>query len=242
MELLFLDTETTGTDLTRDRLCQISYQTKDGIQTGLFKPPVPISVKAMSITHITNEMVADQPSFQESPMYAELEKLLDNHILVAHNAPFDVAMLTAEGLKISNYICTLRLVSHLDQDASIPEYNLQYLRYFLKLNVTNANAHDAEGDVLVLAALFDRLMKKMLETTPDQTEALNQMIAISQQPFLRRIFKFGKYRGAKISDIAQQDPGYLEWLLQQKIADGDPNDPDTQTWIYSLKHHLGRTT
>ncbi len=241
MELLFLDTETTGNDIKNDRLCQVSYQTQAGIRTELFQPPLPISVKAMSITHITNDMVADKPSFAHSPMYSELEQLLTDHILVAHNAPFDVAMLTAEGLRIPTYICTLRLVSFLDEDGEIPEYNLQYLRYFLNLNVANAHAHDAEGDVLVLTALFQHLMTKMLSRVSDPNEALAQMIQISQQPFLRRTFKFGKYRGAKIADIAQQDPGYLEWLLQQKMADGDPNDPDTETWIYSLKHHLGRS-
>ena len=240
MQLLFLDTETTGNDLSRDRLCQVSYQSEAGIKTGLFRPPLPISVKAMSITHITNDAVANQPTFKDSPMFQELEQLLTDHILVAHNASFDVAMLAAEGLQIPTYICTLRLVSYLDEDGEIPEYNLQYLRYFFNLNIPEAHAHDAEGDVRVLAALFKLLQVKLLTRLPNEDEALAQMIQISQQPFLRRTFKFGKYRGLKIADIAQKDPGYLEWLLQQKMAEGNLKDPDTETWIYSLKHHLGR--
>ena len=56
--LIFLDTETTGTDKD-DRLCQIAFKTEAGlIVNELFNPGKPISVKAMSIHHITNEMVS----------------------------------------------------------------------------------------------------------------------------------------------------------------------------------------
>lgn len=60
MELIFLDTETTGNDVTKDRLCQICYRTSKGTRTEYFKPPVPVSIKAMSITHITNKMLVDE--------------------------------------------------------------------------------------------------------------------------------------------------------------------------------------
>src|SRR3990172_1989120 len=128
-KLIFLDTETTGNDIFTDRICQVCYQTSDGIYQGFFKPPVPISVKAMSITHITNKMVADKETFQGSQMKKDLEAMFTEGILVAHNAKFDCAMLEAEGMSIPKRICTLRVARHLDPENSIPEYNLQYLRY-----------------------------------------------------------------------------------------------------------------
>jgi len=64
---IFLDTETTGTS-EKDRLCQLAYKLETGeIVNELFKPPLPIAIEAMSIHHITNEMVAGQPAFKESP-------------------------------------------------------------------------------------------------------------------------------------------------------------------------------
>jgi DNA polymerase III epsilon subunit-like protein len=58
---IFLDTETTATD-EDDRLCQIAYKTEAGfIANELFYPGKTISIEAMSINHITNEMVKDKP-------------------------------------------------------------------------------------------------------------------------------------------------------------------------------------
>lgn len=242
-KLLFLDTETTGNIPGTDRLCQVCYKTGDKIAEGLFKPPIPISVKSMSITHITNAMISDKEPFQGSSMETQLKKLLEDHVLIAHNAPFDIAMLTIEGLAVPRYICTLRVAQHLDKEDIIPEYGLQYLRYLLELNVENVIAHDAKGDVLVLEALFKKLMHKMTQETGSEDTAIKQMIKVSQQPFRINTLRFGKYKGEKLKDIAQKDPGYLDWLLgeKQKEATQDTNNQFAQDFIFSIKHALGRT-
>ncbi len=129
---IFLDTETTGTD-NEDRLCQLAYKTEKGeIVNGLFNPSKPISIGAMSIHHITNEMVEDKPEFKNSSEYQKLDDLLNNNtnILVAHNAKFDTDMLEREGIYTKKAICTLKLARHLDPNGVIPKYNLQYLRYY----------------------------------------------------------------------------------------------------------------
>ena len=119
MELIFLDTESTGIDPAKDRLCQVCYRTEaGGTRVEYFKPPVPISIEAMSVTHITNRMVADKPPFADSPMKAELERLLADGVLVAHNAKFDKTMLELEGLRVPRFICTLRVARHLDAETT----------------------------------------------------------------------------------------------------------------------------
>lgn len=246
MKLLFLDTETTGNDLAQDRLCQLCFKNADNLQESLFQPPVPISVKSMSITHITNEMVSGKEAFQNSLMFLKLKELLNDHILVAHNASFDIAMLEAEGLTVPQFICTLRVSRHLDEDDAIPEHKLQYLRYHFDLNVPNAHAHDACGDVLVLEALFRRLAEDLKQKSGllSDDEVIKSMMEISCRPSFIRKFSFGKYRDSKISDVVQRDPGYLEWLLREKKNDLKKNPGDSQTtdWIYSLNRHLGRSS
>lgn len=234
-KLVFLDTETTGNDVLKDRLCQVCYKTSDGIYQGYFKPPVPVSVKAMSITHITNKMLEDKEVFQNSQMKKDLQALLIDGILVAHNAKFDTAILIAEGMSVPNTICTLRVARYLDSGNLIPEYNLQYLRYHLNLEVEDAFAHDATGDVKVLYALFGRLMSKMLEGGMTEEEAIAKMIDVSSRPSIFQLFNYGKYRDRKVEDIAKSDRGYLEWMLDAKMRDG-AQDED---WIYTLKHFLG---
>lgn len=232
MQLIFLDTETTGIEKT-DRLCQVCYRVNDEVKVGYFKPPVPVSVKSMSITHITNKMLADKEPFSGSVFAGELQKLLSTGVLVAHNALFDLEILKRDGMEIPQFICTLRVARYLDNTGVIPEYNLQYLRYYLDLDVPG-NAHDAEGDVNVLRAVFQRLLSKIKESEEDEESAIKKMIEISSVPSLYKKFNFGKYKDKAISEVVQSDRGYLEWLLKQKLESED-EDVD---WIYTLQFYL----
>ena len=146
-----LDTETTGAG-PDDRLCQIAFKPENGdAVSGLFNPGRPISIDAMVVHHITDKMVADNPQFQESDEYAELKKLVSdiNNVIVAHNAKFDMQMLQMEDIYSPRVICTLKLARYLDKNGVIPKYNLQYLRYFLDLDV-DAKAHSPPYSSILL--------------------------------------------------------------------------------------------
>lgn len=223
---IFLDTETTGT-AEKDRLCQLACKTETGdIVNNLYKPPVPIEIDAMCVHHITNEMVEDKPAFKDSPDYQTLADLLsnDSNILVAHNAKFDVDMLIKEGINPKKVICSLKLARYLDPEGIIPKYNLQYLRYFLKINI-QATAHDALGDILVLEKLFERLLARMnKDVGPDAVE--DKMIEISNKPVLLSRMYFGKHKGQFFRDIPKD---YLQWLS------GTDLDEDTR---FTVEHYL----
>lgn len=224
---IFLDTETTGTE-TKDRLCQLAYKLETGeIVNELFKPPLPIAIEAMSVHHITNEQVADKPEFKESPDFQKMVNLLndDTNILVAHNAKFDVDMLVKEGVNPKKVICTLKLARHLDPNGVIPKYKLQYLRYYLGIQI-EATAHDALGDILVLEKLFERLFVRMSKDTgPAAVE--NKMMEISSKPVLLSRIYFGKHKGQLFRDIPKD---YLKWL-----SGTDDLDEDMR---YTVGHHL----
>ena len=243
--VLFLDTETTGRE-KHDRIFQLAFKYDDKSYVGLCKPPVPLSVEAMEATHYTNEHVKDKPEFAELPEVQKLKNILDTNksvYVVAHNAPFDIAMLAKEGIVIDRYIDTLKVARHLDPQEKLGAYRLQYLRYALSLPVEDARAHDALGDVLVLEALFARLFSKLKEKHTSSRETLKAMQEISMRPVLIRKFNFGKYKGELIADVAKYDPGYLRWLLQEKEKERDEggdlyNKTATEDWIYTLKSYL----
>ena len=223
---IFLDTETTGTD-EDDRLCQIAFKTEAGIIANeLFNPGKPISIEAMSIHHITNEMVKDKPRFKNSNAWIKLQELVDNesNIIVAHNAKFDVGMLRKEDIHPQKTICTYKLARFLDTEGKIPEYNLQYLRYFLSLNV-DASPHDALGDILVLEALFKRIYAKMMEAFAD--DSIDKMIDVTNNPVLLARMPFGKHKGLRFDEIPVD---YLQWLS------GTDLDEDM---AYTVKQCLG---
>jgi DNA polymerase III epsilon subunit-like protein len=237
MKVIFFDTETTG-NTEKDFLCQIAYKSENENFVGLYKPPMKIPPEASAIHHISNKMVEEKSSFKDSGDSEKIKKLFEdkNSVVVAHNAPFDLVMIKKEGIEPKQFICTLRVVRHLDKDEKIEKYNLQYLRYFLDIEV-DATAHDALGDVLVLEKLFERLKKKMMDADKlSEEQAIEQMIEISSHPSLLHTFKFGKHNGKRIEEVIKTDRGYLEWLLAQKL-NGDGIDED---WIYTLKHYLGK--
>jgi DNA polymerase III epsilon subunit-like protein len=250
--IIFFDTETTG-NTDKDFLVQIAYKYKNGDKeesfVGLYKPPVKIPPEASAVHHITNKMVEGKPSFKDSEDQQKIKKLFEdkNSILVAHNAPFDLAIIKQEDVIPKKFICTLRVARYLDSEGKIERYNLQYLRYLLDLDV-EAVAHDAMGDVMVLEKLFERLYKKIQEeiqkdplalkgTPPLQAgedPVIQKMLEISSNPSIFRTFNFGKHNGKKIEEVAKTDRGYLEWLLAQKLE----SDQIEDDWIYTLKHHL----
>lgn len=237
-KLIFFDTETTG-NTENDFLIQLAYKTAGENSekfNQLYKAPIKIPPEAMAVHHITNKMVDGKPKFSESPDSKKIKNLFEdeNSVVIAHNAPFDLAVIKKEGIEPQHFICTLRLARHLDKEEKIDKYNLQYLRYLLDLDV-EAVAHDAMGDVLVLEKLFERLKKKIKdEEKLSDDEIIEKMIEISSHPSLFHTFKFGKYNGQRIADVAKTDKGYLEWLLAQKENSGSLEED----WIYTLKHYL----
>lgn len=249
MRIIFFDTETTGNS-DKDRLCQLAVKERyidEPLLNAFYKPPVPISIESMAIHHITEKMVANKPAFRDAPDYSPLKDIFesDEVIAVAHNAAFDLAMFAREGIVPKRIICTYKVAYALDPNDALPNYRLQYLRYLLDLdvdieeahhhtNMVGVVAHDAFGDVLVLEALFERLMQKMKERHGTEESALDAMLAISAQPLLFTTIRFGKYNGKRIDEVAKTDPSYLQWLLAEKKK----NPSGEEDWIYTLEHFL----
>lgn len=237
MQIIFFDTETTGIG-EADRLCQLAIKERgiaEPLVNSMYKPPLPISIEAMAVHHITEKMVAQQPSFAETEDYPDIKALFEdeNIIAVAHNAAFDIGMLSREGIVPRQTICTYKVAKAMDPNDLIPRYQLQYLRYLFDLDIT-ATAHDAFGDVAVLEAVFERLLQKMIEQYGSEEAALIEMREISARPMLFSTLRFGKHKGKRIEDIARVDRSYLQWLLDQKRQ-----EPAGETdWIYTLEHYL----
>lgn len=210
--LIFFDTETT--QKTNSRLVQLAYS-DEGIDLNelFFKPAEPITIEAMEVHHITEEQV-----MHLEPVNPEkLQPLFDGKIAVAHNAPFDIAVMAREGVKVGEYIDTLKVAQHL-----LPElqaHRLQYLRYSLSLKTTgDVTAHDAGGDVKVLIALFNHLQyTAMALFSLDENGAVEKMLELTHQKTILKKLPFGKFKDQLFSEVAQTSVGreYFRWLRGQ---------------------------
>lgn len=235
MKIVFFDTETTG-NAGEDRLCQLGIKERavaEPIANALYKPPMAITHEAMAVHHITQKMVDDKPAFRDAQEYAALKSLFENPdtVAVAHNASFDIGILSREDIVPARHICTYKVARELDVNEELGQYKLQYLRYRYGLEI-DASAHDAWGDVLVLEGVFERLLQEMVAKVGDEEAALSQMMEISSRPLRYSSLRFGKYAGKKIADIAKEDRGYLEWLLKEKRKNAE------EDWIATLEYYL----
>lgn len=238
MRIYFFDTETTG-NTHDDHLIQLAIKERgnpEPLVNELFKPPMPIPYEASAVHHISNKMVASKPLFQESPRYSEIKALFESPdtIVVAHNSAFDVTMLEAEGIHPTNVICTYKTIRTLDTNGDFSNHKLQYLRYALDMEL-DVPAHDALADVIVLEQLFKyELTKIQTQYSLDEDGALHKMMEITREPAFMREFTFGKHKGMRVEEVAKIDPGYLSWLLSEKLK----NPIGEEDWIYTLKTYL----
>lgn len=231
---VLFDTETTG-NKDEDKVIQFGAMILD--QKGQVESynefcstDVEIKIEAMEVHNITPDMIEGKPTATSTSFYKKLEELnnKDNY-LIAHNISFDMGMIEKEGfLNQYQLIDTLRCAKHLYPD--MPYHRLQYLRYALKLyeveqaeaskhNIT-IKAHDAIGDVLVMKLFLSKLVGKCRAAYPDYNP-MEKLVDLTRTPVLIKTFKFGKYRGKDIADIAKEDSGYLNWMKSNMDLDED---------------------
>ena len=196
----------------------------------------------MSTHHITEEMVSDKMIFTESVEHTILKGMLESecNVMIAHNAPFDVSMLIKEGITPVNVIDTLKLIRHSDPNMLMERHNLQYLRYYLKLDKdlpekTVINPHDAMSDVYILELLFWHIFNIAKNSGKFNTDndILNYMIKRSKDPVVICKFNFGKHIGKSVVEIAETDMNYIDWLLKQKMQEEADGNKD-EDWIHTL--------
>jgi len=229
MNTIFLDTETTGTG-DNDRLVQVAFKAPycNISSDQLYKSPLPITIEAMSVCHITNEMIENKQPFIGSSEFKFLQTELAkaDTVFVAHNASFDLKILAREGIDIPNkHICTMKVAYFHDKEDVLPQKKLQFLRYQFGLKFDQViNPHDALSDVLVLEKLFEYY---------SQFYSIEEMIEISSKPILLKKFAFGKYKGQWFKDVAEKDIFYIEWVKNNVAM--DENLKHTIDYYYNLK-------
>jgi len=232
-QYILFDTETTGAG-QEDRIIQvggmiIKSKTDVEVYDELCSTVLPIKIEAMEVHNITPDLIANKDIFTTTKFYAKLQELNNkSNYLIAHNISFDLGMLEKEGfVNAYTLIDTLRCAKHLYPE--LPYHRLQYIRYALELYKTEAKeaddldvvikAHDAIGDVLVMKLFLRKLVAKCSEVYPDYNP-MQKLAELTQTPVFITKFRFGKYRGEEVLEIAKKDSGYLQWM-RSNMADLD---------------------
>lgn len=172
--MVSIDTETTGLRRS-ERIIEISalkimpgFVLAERFST-LINPGRMIPEEVSNINGITNDMVADAPSFGEIAF--SLQSFISGCTVIGHNLAFDLEFLHCSGLILSEkakYIDTLDIakktlksssnVSRSDDYFSydVSDYKLDTLCYYY--GIYRPEKHRAEADALATAALLEKLI------------------------------------------------------------------------------------
>ena len=100
--LIFFDVETTGLNISKDKIIEISYikvypNGKEDCKTVRLNPGFPIPAESTAVHHITDEDVKDCPSFKQ--VARSLEQVFEGCDIAGFNSNrFDIPILVEEFL------------------------------------------------------------------------------------------------------------------------------------------------
>jgi DNA polymerase-3 subunit epsilon len=230
--LVFFDLETTGINITTDRIVEISYlkitvDGKEESKTRRINPEMHIPEQATAIHGITDDDVKDCPTFKE------IAKSLANQIegcnLAGFNSNrFDIPLLAEEFLRAGVNI-DLNKRKFIDVQTIYhkmePRNLIAAYKYYCGKDLTEA--HSAEADT---RATYEVLMSQLdkypdLENDTDKLSAFssftNNVDFAGRMIFNEKgdeVINFGKYKGQLVKDVLKKDPGYYSWIMQGEFA------------------------
>jgi DNA polymerase-3 subunit epsilon len=225
--LAVIDLETTGMNLSTDRIIEIAIvkimpDGKKSVKRKLINPEMEISAGSTDIHGITNEMVKDAPTFRQAAN--EIRQFLDNSDLAGYNSNrFDIPMLVEEFLRISlDLDIKSRKLLDVQKIFHTMEQRTLSAAYKFYCNAVLENAHSAEAD----ASATWEVLQSQVERYPQLGLTIDTILkCIGEEntvDFARRmimengreIFNFGKHKGRAVTDVLKAEPQYYDWMMK----------------------------
>lgn len=224
--ICFFDLEATGTNISKDRIVEISIlkvfpNGNKESRTWLVNPEREIPAEVIAIHGITNEKVANEPTFKElAPKVLEMIKNCD---LGGYNSNrFDIPMLVEELLRadvdfdMKNTVAVdVQTIFHKKEQRTLSA------AYQFYCGETLEDAHSAEADTNatyeVLKAQLDRYDDLENDTKWLANFSARKKFAdfagfIAFDKKGKEIFSFGKYKGKHVEKVLEDEPGYFGWI------------------------------
>jgi len=240
--LVVFDLETTGIDVVKDRIIQISYIKvfPDGHEergNELVNPGQPIPDEVVQLTGITNADVASKPTFKQ--LANKLYEAFTGCDFAGFNSNhFDIPLLAEEflraGIDFDFSKCRLIDVQTIFHKMERRNLAAAYKFYCGRKMEDDFEAHradqDTEATYRVLMGELDRYapganedpekvldndMDKLAEFSKvnDNVDFMGRIVWAEVNGQRTEVFNFGKHKGKPVADVLRFDPGYYSWIL-----------------------------
>ena len=225
--LCFFDLETTGLNVAKDSVLEISIlkvfpNGNKESKTWMVNPEIPIPPKTIPIHGITDEKVANEPTFKQ--LSRDIYSMIKDSDLAGFNSDrFDIPLLAEEMLRAG---IDVDFKKHLTVDVQtifhkMEKRNLSAAYKFYCGKDLN-NAHSAEADTNATYEVLKSQINKYDELENDISKLSTFSKRQKSVDFAGFIildedrdaaFNFGKHKGKKVIEVFEREPGYFSWLL-----------------------------
>lgn len=229
--IVFFDLETTGINITRDRIVEISVlkvhpNGKEETKTRRINPEMPIPPETTAIHGITDDDVKDCPTFKQ--VAKSFADMLEGCDMAGFNSSrFDVPMLVEEFLRAGVDFDTskrkfvdVQIIFHRKEQRTLEA------AYAFYCNKKLENAHSAEGDVIATYEVLKSQLDKYNDLENDinflskEYSSFNDNVDLAGRIIFNdkgiEVFNFGKHRGKSVIEVLKKEPSYYSWMM-----DGD---------------------
>jgi DNA polymerase-3 subunit epsilon len=225
--LAFLDLETTGINISTDRIVEIAIVkiNIDGtkqVKRKLINPQMPIPAGATEVHGITDDMVKEAPTFKQ--VANEIKQFIEGSDLGGYNSNrFDIPMLIEEFLRAGidfsvegKKFVDVQKVFHLMEQRTLSA------AYKFYCNKSLDGAHSAEVD----ATATWEVLEAQIERYPQIGDTVESIVKFTGEDdivdFARRfikdkgveVFNFGKHKGKPVVQVLKDEPQYYDWMMK----------------------------
>ncbi|WP_445954924.1 exonuclease domain-containing protein [Yeosuana sp.] len=225
--ICFFDLETTGVNITTDRIVEIAIlkvfpNGKEESKTWLVNPEMIIPKEVIEIHGITNEDVADKPTFKE--IAKDVYNMIKDSDLGGFNSNrFDIPLLAEEMLRAEiDFDMKNRLAIDVQTIFHKMEQRTLTAAYKFYCDKNLEGAHGAEADTNATYEVLKAQIAKY-DAIENDTKFLAEFSSrkqfadfagfISYNKKGEECFSFGKHKGKLVTDVLEKEPGYFGWLL-----------------------------
>lgn len=230
--IVFFDLETTGTNIVADRIVEISYlkispNGTEESKTMRINPEMHIPEQATAVHGITDDDVKNCPTFKA--VAKNIANDIEGCDLAGFNSNrFDIPLLAEEFLRAG---VDIDLKRHKFVDVQVIFHKMEQrtlsaaYKFYCDKNLEDAHtaAADTAATYEVLKAQLDRYPE--LQNDIDflsKFTCFNRNVdfvgAIVYNDKDEEVFNIGKYKGQRVADVLQRDPGYYGWMMNADFS------------------------
>ena len=242
--IIFFDLETTGTNVTHDRIVEISYikvypDGKEEKRSRRLNPEMPIPPASTAVHHITDEDVKDEPTFRQ--IAKSLHSIFEGCDIAGYNSnKFDVPLLMEEFARCGiNFDVTGRRFIDVQNIFHKMEQRTLVAAYKFYCGAVLEDAHSALADTQatyeVLKSQLDRYdeLQNNVAFLADFSN-IGRNIDLAARFVLNEndepTMNFGKHKGKTVKEVLRKEPSFYDWMMQ---GDFPKNTKDV---LFQLKY------